>query len=305
MFQFLTMDHIKNVKHSDGIIEGIITKNLPHLYGTSQVNGLALRAESVNAFIDWAVANKDRPRQDRTSLRNDNYNGMFGFNSFDEAMDVFKNRPHEIRKFSENDDTLKLADSVGNEIEYDVTGAFIDMGRYLEGTPECMGSNVMGNPDNVIATIILNLSTSGSAHSSSLNYRLQRILRVVDWLERERIRTEIIAVCFNQHVHFECVIKRAEDSLDLNSIAIAAHSDFSRRLRWLVIECSPNFSWGHGQVFQVQNRSLKIPEFDSLGAVIWSDQHISISTIRSNFDRVEKEIVERLAEGDRHFGVNV
>jgi len=68
---------------------------------------------------------------------------MVSFNFFcillAEAMDMFRNKPRQVRKFKPAEDDLKAKDSIGRDIEFDVTGDYIDVSRFLEATLNVLG----------------------------------------------------------------------------------------------------------------------------------------------------------------------
>ncbi len=103
------------------------------------------------------------------------------FDSLDEAHNVFQNEPWRIRQFSQKDDRIRNEDNPGNDVFFDVTGDYLDIGRYLEGEPDDFGNSFMGNPHRVFADILVNISASKWTTAEYIIHKQKRIMRLVDW----------------------------------------------------------------------------------------------------------------------------
>ncbi len=286
-------------------IEGIVTAQPSWVrpYYGSQKGALAVRSESLYGFMDWLEATRHETRNYYAIKSSDkpSDNGWQYFNSLDECVRTYRNEPWKVRTFEPTDVPLRFSENVGNQVEYDVTGDYIDMGRYLEGEPECWGHNVMGNPQGLFAKIVLNISASAYIDGEVLRRRGQRVTRLVDWLESQHIRTEIVALKANECMYAEVVIKRFDEALNLDSVAVAGHSDFLRRLMFRVAEMSQTWVQGHGSACTINQGTLQLPPIESNGMLIFSENQRYTEEIDRNFDTLEKEIEKALEDGDRYF----
>ena len=288
------------------VIEGVVTKETTWIrprMDHRQTGAIAIRAESVNGFMQWLDATKNETRNYYATKASDRYSGSGwqAFSSLKEAYETFRDRPWDVRTFSRNDVPLKFAENVGNAVEYDVTGDYIDMGRFLDGEPECWGHNVMGNPQGLFATIVINLSASAFFEGEALRRRGERITRLVDWLESQHIRTEILAINASECAHVEIVVKRYDEPLNIDTVAVVGHSDFYRRLIFRVMEMSRTWTDGHGTAILIDNGRMDMPKLESRGILIFSESAASADIIDTRFDKLEKELGQALEDGDRYY----
>lgn len=309
MFEFISPNDVEIVETRDGFVRGKMIANPAwtqgkQLYGS--YNGLppktgAIRAESLEAYFSWVESTKRKPLNQQSSLRIATGSGFNAIDTFDQALDIYRDRPWEVRKFDPNDAPLKFAENVGNQVEFDVTGDYIDMGRFLDGEPECWGHNVMGNPQGLFATILINVSVSAYVDASVLNHRASRVVRLIDWLENQHIRTEIILLCCCECHYSEIVIKRYEDAINLDSIAVATHSDFFRRMTFRGFEFSDTNKPNYGMPRYWREGGMQLPPLNANGIVIASDLHISVYETDISFNTLEKNLENALEEGDRFY----
>lgn len=126
---------------------------------------------------------------------------------------------------------------------YDVTGSFVDVGRFMSGEPECFftESQEYGNINNPIVKIIANLSASASVSSEHLFLRGAAVAAAVDILESLGRRVEVYAA--SSHIigkniyNIMVMVKKANQPLDIDRLAFAiAHPSFYRRLMFSLME---------------------------------------------------------------------
>lgn len=230
--------------------------------------------------------------------------GFHTFGSLAEAMDVFENKPDTIRMFSANDDRLERPDNPGKDVRFDITGDYIDIDRYLVGEPEHFGNAIMGNPKNIFCTI--NVLTS-FVHFTSAEYQLvkqKRILRLVDWLETQGVRCQIIAQDDSEVSFISTVVKEFQDPFNLNDLAVVCHPDWLRRVEFLVMEQSDTWTWGYGSSQQYDKKMLKYKPNPEDGVYVYVGGYIpygssSNDTKRLNqeFDRLEGQVAELVDQG--------
>lgn len=178
------------------------------------------------------------------------------FGSLKEAHDVFLNEPWRIRQFSAKDDKLRNEDNPGNDVFFDQTGDYLDVGRYLEGEVEDFGNSVMGNPARVFADITVNLAAAKWTTAEYIMHKQKRILRLVDWMELFGIRTRIRTQLSTDVGSLWVTVKEHQDPFDLNHLAIAMHPDFMRRTGLLVLEQSDAWEFGYGDAVEYDDRTL-------------------------------------------------
>lgn len=178
------------------------------------------------------------------------------FNSLAEAHHVFTKEPWRIRQFSQKDDRLRNEDNPGNDVYFDVTGDYLDIGRYLEGEPDDFGNSFMGNPNRVFADIRINIAAAKWTTAEYIIHKQKRILRLVDWLETYGIRTRVRATLTTDVASLLITVKEHQDPFDLNHLAVAMHPDFMRRTCLLIMEQSKAWEFGYGDAVKYDDQSL-------------------------------------------------
>lgn len=240
---------------------------------------------------------------------NENHGGDFHtFKNLAEALDVFENHPERIRSFSQNDDRLTTVESPGKEVEYDVTGDFLDIDRYLEGIPEVFGNAVMGNPKSIFATINV---LDSFVHYTSPEYQMlkqKRILRLVDWLETQDIRCQIALTEDSDVMYSSIIVKEFGDPFDLNHLAAGLHPDWLRRVMFLIMEQSKTWEWGYGSGMEYDNRMKNYKPNPEDGLYIYVGGYMpyagskngqeahGLKQLNEAFDKIEENIQEMINE---------
>jgi len=234
------------------------------------------------------------------------------FNSLAEAREVFENHPEKIRMFDANDARLESVEAPGKDVFFDVTGDYIDIDRFLEGVPESMGNAVLGNPRTVFCTI----NVLGSyVWSTSPEYQMQkqkRILRLVDWLETQNIRCQVV-VTEDSDVSFSSVtVKEFHDPFDLNPLAVVMHPDWLRRIMFLIMEQSKTWSWGYGSSLEYDKRMIKYRPNPEDGLYVYVGGYMpyegkdsrgyrknnDLDQLNEAFDKIEERIERMILDGE-------
>lgn len=225
--------------------------------------------------------------------------GFHTFESLAEATNVFRNHPERIRQYIMNDVRLVSPGSPGKEIEYDVTGDFIDMDRYMEGVPEMFGNVTMGNPRNIFCTINILGSFVYDTDPQYILARLSRVIRLVDWLEEQGVRCQVTVTDDSNVSFISTTIKRFAEPLDLNELCVANHPDWLRRIEFLVMEQSNTWSsgYGSGYDYDMSMQSYESKPEDGLYIYVGGYMPTSVENLNKQFDKVEKDIAEMLLSG--------
>lgn len=294
-----------NAKH------GVVTAHLkttPEWAMYSRENALAISAQSVRSLLHWMQEEMPEPRREGSSSRSGRERGDFYHTkSYEEMMDLFLQRPYEIAQFQEINLDLHSPSAIGNDIEYDVYGDILDIGRFLEDQPEHWGRMMMGNEKGFYATILINCSVVYYIDAELIAHRGQRVVALVDWLESQNIRTEVKAMEHTECGHVEVTVKRFEDPLDLNPIAVVGHPDFLRRTIFRINEYSPTWQSGYGTSTNMREGRMRKPEIeDARNIIIFSEIADEKEELDQAFDSVQREIAEiiesgALVMGDQHF----
>jgi hypothetical protein len=168
------------------------------------------------------------------------------FDDYETALDVMLSRPQELVKFKTNEVELNDGEESGREVSFDVTGDFLDIGRYLDGVPEVFGYNHEGKHRGKRVKILVSGNAQCSTEADALVTRSKRLSRLVDWLEYQGIRVALHVAYSNDNAHSEIKIKDFQDPLNITDVAISTHGDFFRRFDFRFKEYSATIDSGYG-----------------------------------------------------------
>lgn len=168
---------------------------------------------------------------------------------------------------------------------YDVEGIGIDIGRYLDGEPECWQRwehSIVEGSGNKVIKLCFNISASGGISTDVITARGSIVAALIELLEYAGNRVEVYAAFggkassrYTQEA--KILVKSADQPLDSPRIAFAlAHPAMLRRLMFNFIEKDVHFEsdyqTGHGKT-----RDLLASDYDiyigraEYGETQWSD----------------------------------
>lgn len=236
----------------------------------------------------------NRGEESNTPKRGGN-DDFYTFKDLAHAVDVFRNNPESIRTFSPNDDRLERPESPGKDVQFDITGDFLDIDRFLMDEPEQFGNAIMGNPKNIFCTINVLTSYVYYTKQDYLEQRQKRILRLVDWLESQGVRCQVVATLDTDIAFISVVVKQFQDPFDLNELAVVCHPDWLRRVLFLIDEQSKKWEWGYGNSMSYDNKMLKYQPNPEDGMYIYVGGYMpykDIETLNKKFDEIEEKVGE-------------
>lgn len=293
----ISQDEIKLVDSGNNYAIGEIKEQ--HKYLTYLKPGAIVTLfDGLDTALDFVTEKLTEPKRGDSSLST----GRDGFNSFPDyetALDTFRNHPEKVVKFDPSELRIKDESESGTTVEYDVTGDFIDMGRYVEGIPETVGTMRSGNARNRRVNIMINLNQMANIQHDVIAHRGERILRLIDALEAGGIRTQLTAIESSECNHSEFILKRHDEPLTIADLAVVTHPEFLRRVIFRIIEQSKTFSYGYGSAIDF-GRCLK-PEIiendlnDELDILIDSNNSDRESIDRL-FDQLERLLVWEMSK---------
>lgn len=290
----IKISELDEVKQGKGYFVG----NIKQDHGTLSYlrrGALVVSVESVQTLFRLFNEQNWKPKRGKSSNEDSSNrsDGFYKFRNLNEAIQTFTNNPRSIRTFKEEDLKLTSEETIGKDVVFDVTGDYLDIGRFLDGEPECFGVAYNGNPTNIHATLLFNVSTPWYVGEDLLNHRAARMLRLVDWMESQGIRCQIRAFESTECAHMDVKVKNFEDAVDMNALAVATHSDFLRRVSFLVAEQSQTWESGYGNATSFTNKMMGSytaePE-NGLTIFITEIGSTTVEKIDENFDRLRDKI---------------
>lgn len=246
MFTLVKSEDLRVRDKRDGVFTGNKTQTLGESLSYLKTNELVGWFDSTSRFMEYLRTDMPQPKYSKSSSNVIDYGDFNAFGTYEEAMDTFVNHPSKVRGYDESDVVVHDGDNAGNSSFYDVTGDFLDVGRYMEGEPECFGIMTNGNPRSWRVNLIINIGWWCGIDHKTIVARSRRIQRLVDWLESQQIRTSMLAVSSQECSHVEIVVKDHDQVLDMNDVAIVSHPEFLRRLIFRFDEHSPTIVPGYG-----------------------------------------------------------
>lgn len=206
----------------------------------------AARIEFFNSFGEFYNYANDNAEPKSSNKNSEEWAGS---KTLAKACDLARNGWTAIRP--EVDDILgeltdRLADKLDNLYKpmYDFGGAYVDMGRFVEGDPECMVT-FQAVPAGAMGRVI-KIAVSGTASSfidpEDIKKRGISIISLVDTINKLGFGVELWWDSTIQHSgrHSTAVkLHDSADTLDINSVMFAlAHPSMLRRLTFSVQEQS-------------------------------------------------------------------
>lgn len=179
---------------------------------------------------------------------NKDRNPWDGTNTFTEALDLANNGwPEGTNKVlamrAKIDHIIKdLTNARSAAYVYDISGEFVDVGRYLTGEPECfVKEDGYGNINKPIVKIIVNVGASSSMSCETLIARGVSVVAAIDILEALGRRVEAWigknTRCGNIRHELLVNVKHANQPLDIDRLTFAAaHPACLRRLCFSILE---------------------------------------------------------------------
>lgn len=296
----ITQDEIKVLDTGAGYVIGEMQTQHKHLKYLKN-SAIVCLFDGLDNMLDFITTKMKNNPHGSASLHSGggDDDGFNAFNSYDEAMDTFRNHPEKVVKFDPSELRIKDESESGKSVDYNVTGDFIDMGRFMEGIPESVGTMHGGDSRNRRVSIVIDLVNAAHVHHEAITHRGERILRLIDALEGGGVRTSLIGIESSQCDHVEVILKRHEEPLTVTDLAVVTHPEFLRRACFRIIEHSKTFSYGYGHA-DVFDQYLK-PELIESGNndeidIVIGGNFSNKRGIDERFDQLERLLVWEMSK---------
>jgi len=188
----------------------------------------------------------------------------------------------------------------GYQVEYDVSGSWLDMGRFVAGEPECFGELVADYKEKPSVKIVLNQSISGAVNRETIRNRGAALLAFIDALRPDYdISLEVINFmdCANswgsEFKSLGCMLRfKVDCSQDYSRDMVAFWTCNERVQRSLVFALQEILAERHDLGGYGHIAKYKAAEDEFLfGALRFGDANISsFSTLESSVDYVKKAV---------------
>lgn len=129
------------------------------------------------------------------------------------------------------------------ELFYDVTGSYVDIGRYLEGEPENM-INFQESQENRFIDVKFLFSENAGVSSETFTNKVIVLASIVDRLESIGFRVRLIACCrckqdnVSKKFKFDMdvIVKDYKENLSIGQVSGCVNASFFRRIMFAIIE---------------------------------------------------------------------
>ena len=248
----LSDNDYKVITKTTGVVIGEMVKRHDKLRYLKS-GAIIVLADGLDNLLEMVERKMPRGIHGQSSERS----GRGDFNTFDtykEALEVFRYKPETVSDFDPAELRIRDVSESGAEVDYDVTGDYIDMGRFLEGIPETWGTMHGGQARNRRVRVMVNLNQMAGMQWQEIKHRAERVLRMVDALEQGGVRCELVAISSTECDHVEVILKRHHETLDIQDLAVALHPEFLRRVLFRIKEQSKTWDWGYGSAIDFSHK---------------------------------------------------
>jgi hypothetical protein len=200
------------------------------LTGRDEGRRPAIVAPNIRAFVDYVSNHK--PKSGSSTYTHNN--GWYGTKSLDQAIDLFRNKRHELLPKGFQQKYIKNIHTSGIDVEYNVTGDYLDMGRYMSGEPEVFGTNINGDMTGKVVSVYINASVSASYDAEDVMLGAEKLAEIINALYISGARVSTTFMSAEETQWIEVKLNDFGDPLNPVDLVAVASPSFIRRLCFAV-----------------------------------------------------------------------
>ena len=231
-------------------------------------NYLVGKFYGVNTTLNFVEQNDGKFGNPKSSRANSSQSSRGShwtkYDSYEKSIHAIRKTPEVFREFKPTDIRVIDHDVAGNDIEYGVTGDYLDVGALMSGEPEVFASQINGKATNRFIRIIVNGGMRAETTEQQINERAKGILSLVDSLESTSIRVEVVVVYHTSNCHLEIVVKQYQDVLNIDEVASSLSADFFRRIYFKWSEHSGSHTYNYGSEEPIINELDKTTDAETV-----------------------------------------
>lgn len=263
-------------------------------------NNYYLRDFKLEEFYDFVAQQKDDGKV-ASHKKDEKFRGT---KTFEEALKLAREGWKEgldgleyYEDIAYRDYAIKEANNMW-DVSLNVSGAYVDIGSYLEGVPECM-CDFVAKDINKFADVIINPSCSCWVKKETMFKRGREILKLIDVLEKNHIKTRVSTLnifCtgdINEGDRYivKVLIKDYNELLDQNRIVFPlCNVSFVRRFSFASLELEKDIRGDFGCPiggYGCPGNIEKLPE------EMWKSDYTNTHTfLFDDINRTEQDIKE-------------
>lgn len=200
------------------------------LTGRDEDRRPAIVAPNIRAFVDY-VSNHKPKTGSSTYTRHEDW---YGTKSLDKAIDLFKYKRHLLLPKGFQQKHIKNVSAAGTDVEYNVTGDYLDMGRYMSGEPEVFGTNINGDLTGKVIRVYINASVSASYDAEEIMTGAEKLAEVINALYISGAKVSTTFMSAEETQWIEVKLNDFGDPLNPVDLVAVASPSFIRRLCFAV-----------------------------------------------------------------------
>lgn len=190
----------------------------------------ALVAPNIRALVDYVSKHKPKSGSSTYTYNED----WYGTSSLDEAIDLFRNKRQDLLPDGFKQQYIKSIHSSGVDVEFGVTGDYLDMGRYMSGEPEVFGTNINGDLTGKVVSVYINASVSASYDAEDVMLGAKKLAEVINALYVSGARVSTTFISAEETQWIEVKLNDFGDPLNPVDLVAVASPSFIRRLCFAV-----------------------------------------------------------------------
>lgn len=216
-----------DLERENGVAYGWLTKRLTD---DDLVKRPAVVASSIEDFVGYIE--KHMPT-DGDSIWEFG-SGWAGTNSLKEAMNLFRNNREELMPDDFKHRRMQYTHNPGTDVVFDVTGEYLDVGRYLSGEPEVFGTNTNGDMTGKVVQVYINASVRAKYHAVEVADGANKVAEVINTLYESGARVSTTFMSAEETQWVEVKLNNFGKPLAPVDLIAVTHPSFIRRLCFAV-----------------------------------------------------------------------
>lgn len=211
------------LKDEGGVTAGLLRKKLTG--GDEEIRPVVY-APNINALVDYV--SKHIPKKGSSIEVGDKE--WFGTSSLDRAIDLFRNNRSRLLPKGFKRHKINNVHSLGTDVEFNVTGDYLDMGRYMSGEPEVFGTNINGDLTGKIVRVYINASVTAYWDADVVMWGAEKLAEVINALYVSGAKVSTIFMSAEETQWIEVKLNGFGDPIDPVDLIAVASPAFIRRL---------------------------------------------------------------------------
>lgn len=186
----------------------------------------AVYAPNINALVDYV--SKHIPKDGSSIEVGDKE--WFGTSSLERAIDLFRNNRSGLLPKGFKQHKINNVHSLGIDVEFDVTGDYLDIGRYMSGEPEVFGVNINGDLTGKVVSVYINASVTAHWSAEEVMQGAEKLAETINALYISGAKVSTTFMSAEETQWIEVKLNDFGDPLDPVDLIAVASPAFIRRL---------------------------------------------------------------------------